>query len=107
MLTDAEKERIVSGIAAYKKSQNLLLRILRRYKSFSENDFDRWFRNERRYFVPLGMGCDGDSFILGMGLNGGTYWAFMLDLMQKMMMIGLIKTKTINGVIFYEKIHAL
>ena len=44
----------------------------------------------------------GDSFLLGIGVNGFNDWARYLELMQYMMVLGLIDAKTVNGKVVYE-----
>lgn len=96
--------RIRKGIAAYAKEQAILLRLLRRFGPFTEKDFDRWLRGrefrKRCRFYPQGI--TGDSFILGMGANGGNLWARWLELLQMMMAIDLVDAKTENGLVVYS-----
>lgn len=101
-IVDVKREdEIRKGIAAYAHEQRVLLRLLRKRSSFTENEFDRWFRS-REWKRPLRpRGITGDAFILGMGVNGGNEWAKYLDLIQHMMRLGLIAAKTINGVVTY------
>lgn len=97
-------DEIRKGIAGYAKEQALILRLLRRFGPFTERDYDRWLkgREYRRRCLLIGRGISGDSFILGMGANGGTRWATLLDLMQYMMILGLIDAKTENGLVVYS-----
>ena len=99
---------IENGIAAYKRDQQVILRLLRKKGgAFTERDFDRWFRGReyrRRVRLRAG-GITGDSFILGMGANGGTLWAFYLELMQMMMRAGKLDAKKINGVVTYINVQ--
>jgi hypothetical protein len=98
------KAKIAKGIAAYAHEQQLFIRLLRRRGSFTEREFDKWFRN-REWTRPRlypSHGICGDSFILGMGVNGGNLWAFMLDLLQHMRAIGLVKTSTVDGLVVYS-----
>ena len=97
-------EQIRKGIAAYKHEQAVIVRLLRKRKQFTELEFDRWFKwREYRRHVPLrGGDIMGDSFILGMGINGGNIWATYLDLMQHMMAIGIVDAKTENGIVTYK-----
>lgn len=101
--TAEQIEHVRKGIAAYSHEQRTILRLLRRYKSFTERDFDRWFRG-REWRRPLlrGGGIMGDSFLLGIGVNGFNDWARYLELMQYMMVLGLIDAKTVNGKVVYE-----
>ena len=96
-------EEIKKGIASYAHEQAVIIRLLRRKGSFTEREFDKWlcgreYRRPRLY--PRGI--SGDSFILGMGVNGGNQWATWLDLMQHMMAIGLIDAKTEDGLVVYK-----
>jgi hypothetical protein len=47
-------------------------------------------------------GITGDTFILGMGMNGGNLWAEMLELLQIMVALGMVDTKTENGAVVYS-----
>lgn len=104
MKADAKQiNRILKGIVAYRHEQQVILRLLRRYHSFTERDFDRWFRGrefKRRKFYPHEV--TGDSFLLGIGINGFNQWAWNLELMQMMMVVGLIDAKKKNGLVVYE-----
>ena len=98
-------EEIQKGIAAYKHEQQVLLRLLRKRRQFTEREFDKWFvgreyKKKRRLLIPRGI--TGDSFILGMGVNGGNMWAEYLDLMQHMMVLNLIDAVTENDVVVYK-----
>lgn len=89
-----DKQEIQIGISPYKKEQNILLRLISRCGGLTETNFDELFRYRefkkpsKMYFVPKPEG-----FILGMGSNGGNLWAEFLDLLQYMMLIGLVGTK--------------
>ena len=102
-----DKQAIEKGIAAYKHEQQVLLRLLRKKNGFTEKDFDRWFkgREYRRRVFLTGHEITGDSFILGMGINGGNMWAEYLELMQMMMAVNLIDATTENGLIHYRIPH--
>lgn len=100
--TAAQIEHARKGIAAYSKEQQVILRLLRRHGSFTERDFDSWFRG-KEYRRPLRVrGITGDSYLLGIGANGLNDWAWYLELMQIMMVLGLVDAKTVNGVVVYE-----
>lgn len=101
------RNEIERGIAAYKHEQTVLLRLMRRYKSFTEKDFDRWLRGRefRRSTKLSGRGICGDSFILGMGVNGGNMWALWLDLMQHMIALGMVDATKEGGVIVYRSMQ--
>lgn len=93
------RAKLAAGIAAYEHEQRVFVRLLRKRGSFTESEFDGWFRGRewRRpmmRFRPL----TGDTFILGMGRNGGDRWAEMLDLLQVMMRLGMIDAKKKRGV---------
>ena len=96
-------DEITKGIAAYSHEQQVLLRLLRR-RSFTEREFDKWFKG-REYRRPRpirGGGITGDTLLLGIGVNGFSEWATYLDLMQHMMLTGQVDAKTINGVVTYS-----
>ena len=98
-----EKEQILKGIASYKKQQTVFLRLLKlKGGSFTERDFDRWFKPNNKKRLLVGNGISGDSFILGIGINGFTEWAEMLDLLQWMIRAGLIDAKTSDGIVVYS-----
>ena len=98
-----DADEIRKGIAGYDREQTIILRLLRKLGAFSETQFDRWlkFREYRRpRFYPRAI--TGDTFILGMGVNGGNQWATWLELMQMMIRLGLIETYTEDGRIWYR-----
>ena len=75
-MSPEQRERMLKGIACYRTEQAILLRLLRR-RPFTQHDFDRWFRG-REYRGRArfrGNGLNGDSFILGIGINGSNEWA--------------------------------
>lgn len=87
-----DKETIKKGISGYQREQQALLRLVRKPGGLAASKFDDLFRGrEYRKRVKI-RPTPGDSFILGMGVNGGTEWAFYLDLLQHMMAIDLIDT---------------
>lgn len=89
-----DKNKIIKGIEAYSREQKILLRLIDWNNGLTETKFDELFMGRewrKRVFLRPG-GIDGDSFLLGMGLNGGTEWAFYLDLMQHMVLVGLVDT---------------
>ena len=104
MKRSIDQEAIRKGIAGYAKEQAIILRILRRFGPFTEKDFDRWLkgREYRKRCMLYPRGVTGDSFILGMGVNGGSQWAFWLDLMQHMMALDLIDAVTKGGLVVYS-----
>lgn len=91
-LNPGKKAAIVRGIAAYSREQTVLLRLLRKTGGFTPDQFDAWFRGRewrrRVRFTPI----TDDTFILGVGQNGGNHWAVMLDLLQHMIAAGLVGT---------------
>lgn len=97
-----DDEKIRRGIAAYQHEQKVFLRLLRMRGSFTEHEFDSWF-NGREWKRPRfrARGITGDTFILGMGMNGGNLWAEMLELLQMMMALGMVATRTENGAVVY------
>lgn len=85
-------KEIKNGIAAYRKEQEILLRLIRLTKGLTATRFDELFRGrEYRKGIPLRL-MAGDSFILGVGQNGFSEWAWQLDLLQHMMAVGLVDT---------------
>ena len=92
------KDEIRKGIAAYKHEQNVLLRLIRKTGGLTEGKFDELFygREFRKRTRLRRSGLYGDSYILGMGSNGGTLWAEYLDLLQYMMAVDLVDTKRNN-----------
>lgn len=90
-----DKDRIKKGIEAYKNQQNVLLRLIRKTKGLTESKFDELFQS--REFVRRvrfnKFGVNGDAFLLGMGVNGGTLWAETIELLQNMIAIDLVDTK--------------
>jgi len=97
-----DKEKIRRGIAAYDHEQKVFLRLLSKRGSFSEKEFDSWFRF-REFKRPLRcLKIDGDTLILGMGINGGNHWAEMLELLQFMVSLGDVSTRTERGMVMYS-----
>jgi hypothetical protein len=96
-LEPAKAAEFARGIAAYSREQAVLLRLLRKTGGFTPEQFDKWFRGRewRRpvRFAPM----TGDTFILGLGRNGGNHWARMLELLQYMMALGLVGTTKEQG----------
>lgn len=98
--TEAE---IVAGIAAYEREQRVFVRLLRRYGAFTSTQFDGWFvGREWRRPMKLSPRLTGDTFLLGVGRNGGNLWAVRLELLQAMVALGIVATKRLDaGVIAY------
>lgn len=87
-----DKEEIKTGIVAYEKEQQTLLRLIRKTGGLTESKFDRIFRM-REFKRPMKLrSISGDSFILGHGANGCSEWSWYLDLLQHMMSIDLVDT---------------
>jgi hypothetical protein len=98
-----DKDKIRKGIAAHERERRVLGRLLRKRGSFTEDDFDSWFRNrEWRRPMRFGPPLTGDTFILGMGRNGGNKWAVMLELLQMMMALDIVDAKTVRGKVVYS-----
>ena len=99
-----DNKKIERGIAAYNHEQKIFLRLLRKRGSFTEHEFDLWFR-VREFRRPRFRAhkITGDTFILGMGtgVNGRNKWTEMLDLLQIMVVIGMVDTRTTNGAVVY------
>ena len=101
---NVDKQKIEQGIAAYRREQRVLLRLLRKRGTFTEQEFDGWFRGgEWRRPLKFGPPLTGDTFILGMGQNGANKWAVMLELLQMMMAIDLFDANTIDGSVVYSQ----
>lgn len=100
---EAAKSDIRKGIAAYSHEQEVFRRLLRKRGRFTACEFDNWFQGrEYRRRMPLrGGGLSGDSFILGLGMNGGNVWAERLELLQMMIRLGEVETERVNGVLTY------
>lgn len=99
-----EKERqdkIRKGIAVYYREQRVFFRLLRKRGAFTETEFDSWFRHPRRNRRPL-VAPTSETLWLGMGRNGHTGWAIMLELLQLMVAIDIIDARTINGKVVYS-----
>lgn len=71
------------------------MRLLRKRGSFTEHEFDAWFRGREWRRPMLSRPLSGDTFVLGMGINR---WAEMLELLQVMVRIGIIDAKSRHGV---------
>jgi hypothetical protein len=100
--SNVKLERTRRGIAAYSHERKALLRLLRKRGSFSERDFDSWLRM-REFRRPMKISpMTGDTFILGVGINGGNMWALWLDLLQQMMVLGEVDARTERGIIVYR-----
>lgn len=112
------KSDIKRGISAYGHEQAVLLRLIRKHGKLTASMFDKVFTNRpSRYSSGIcnfhrngkpvitklsGVGISGDSYMLGMGANGFTPWAWWLDLLQHMMAIDLVNAKTENGEVVYS-----
>ena len=98
-------EDLVSGIAVYAHEQKVFMRLLRRRQSFTSVEFDRWFTG-REYRRPCrARARTGNTFILGIGLNGFNRWAEMLDLLQIMVRLGLVHAKEMpDGQVLYSRV---
>lgn len=97
-----DAEQISKGICAYRREQLVFIRLLRKRKTFTERDFDGWFIG-REFRRPIRMRpLDGNTFILGIGRNGGNMWAEMLDLLQQMIRLDLVEANTIEGRVIYS-----
>ena len=104
------------GIAAYAHEREVLLRLLRKRGSFTSKQFDLWFRKGREKHQGKRMmrygsrfqWFDNNTFILGAGINGSSYWARMLNLLQIMLDIGEVDVRRDDGVIVYflpDQVH--
>jgi len=92
------RAKLAAGIAAYEHEQRVFVRLLRKRGSFTECEFDAWFRG-REWRRPMRFRpMTGDTFVLGMGRNGGDKWAEMLELLQVMMRLEMIDAKKKRGV---------
>ncbi|MDO6385593.1 hypothetical protein [Uliginosibacterium sp. 31-12] len=95
---------LASGIASYSREQSVLIRLLRKRGSFSEREFDAWFRG-REWRRPVRLqSITGDTLLLGAGINGGSLWAQTLELLQSMVILGMVDAKKNEetGLIVYQ-----
>ena len=103
------KDEIRKGIAAYKHEQEVLLRLIRKTYGLTESKFNELFyRREFRKRTKLRVsGLKGDSFILGIGINGGSMWAEYLDLLQYMVLLDLVyvRRNRQGEIVYTEKDH--
>jgi hypothetical protein len=98
-----DKNMIRNGIAVYEREQRVLVRLLRKRGTFTEDEFDKWFcGREWRKPMVFGPKLTGDTFCLGMGINGGNQWAVMLDLLHMMIELGIVSTRTECGKVMYS-----
>ena len=85
-----------NGIAAYQREQAVLLRLIKMTGGLTESKFDSLFRG-REYRRPMKLRpMLGDSFILGIGSNGFSEWAWQLDLLQHMIVVGIVDAVITN-----------
>lgn len=94
---------IERGIAAYAHERAVLLRLLRKRGSFTEREFDHWyigreFKRQKLRIIPM----TGDTFLLGIGANGFSEWAKMIELLQYMMRLGEVDAQRENGLVVYR-----
>ncbi len=104
-MTD-KNEKMRKGLKAYSHEQAILLRLIRKHKGLHQDKFDQIFGKRvgfgGKYHRVRRRGIAGDAFLLGIGINGGTEWAWWLDLLQHMMVIEPINTKRDeNGKLIY------
>jgi len=92
------REKLEKGIAAYAHEQRVFVRLLRKRGSFTESEFDAWFRGREWRRPTRFRPVTGDTLILGMGRNGGSNWAEMLALLQVMIQLDIIEAKKKRGV---------
>ena len=101
MLSEKKIKQTKGGIAAYVRQQKLLLYIIKRNGSITEQQFDKIFATYKRKEVDGRMRVfrskprflqymAPNTFFLG-SLNQPGDWAKWLDLAQKMAAIGLIE----------------
>ena len=111
MATSKTIEKLKKGIAAYDHERNVLLRLLRKRGSFTAEEFDIWFIKGREKHLAKRMSryasrfqfYASNTFILGAGRNGGSYWARMLDLLQIMINIGEVNVgRNDDDIIIYS-----
>ena len=103
-LTEAERDKIRRGIAAYSDDQKDLIAFLTDWKS--QTEFDRHFTlghaSSRR--VPY---YTGDTFMLGFGAGFGHPQQKFLGLCQQMMRLGLIEAEQRDdGLVWYRATEA-
>jgi hypothetical protein len=95
------KNKIISGIAAYKREQDVFLRILKKRGQFTASEFDKWFKR-REWRRPLRKKqIQADTLILGWSGGTWSYWAEMLELLQFMIRLELVEVRTVNSEITY------
>lgn len=106
VISQAQRDEIERGIAAYSHDREVLLRLLRKRGQFTEREFDQWFRGRewRRSFKLSPRKISGDSFILGADINGGNLWAERLDLLRFMVVLGQVDAVTERGMIVYKRV---
>lgn len=103
------KEEIIKGIAAYKHEQDVLLRLIRKTGGLTESKYNELFygREFRKRTKLRVSGLEGDSFILGIGVNGGSMWAEYLDLLQYMVLLDLVyvRRNRLGEIVYTRKNH--
>ncbi len=96
--------KLPKGLRAYYYEASVLLRLIRAKGSFTETEFDGWFDHRRARARKLsGHGISGDTYILGMGANGGNEWALYLDLLQHLIKLGIVDATTVDGKVVYKR----
>lgn len=86
-------EEIKDGISEYHREQSILIRLIRMKKGLKSSHFDKLFKGREYKRGLINHPMSGDSFILGVGRNGFTEWAWQLDLLQHMIRVGIVDTK--------------
>lgn len=101
------RDSILRGIASYKHEQQVFLRLLRKRGSFTEHEFDAWFRGREWRRPVKAHAMTKETFILGLGANGGTVWAEWLELLQLMIVTGMVSGRREQGIIVYRSAEAV
>jgi hypothetical protein len=100
-VSERENQRARAGIEVYQREQAMFLRLLRMRGYVTDDEFDCWFRRREQRRPGRYVPVTGDTFILGMGRNGGNEWARMLELLQVMVFLGDVAAKTRGGHVVY------
>ena len=87
---DIKIDEIKRGIAAYEREQRVLLRLIRKSGGLSASKFDELFQNRETRRTGRARACSRESFILGIAANGFNQWVWHLDLLQMMVLAGMV-----------------
>lgn len=104
MISEDDRKRVIGGIADYAHEQKVLLRLLRKKGgAFTEQQFDSWFRYSARKYrrYPRFCAFRSNTLMLGFGARPRSSWTFMLDLLQHMILLGLVGVKRDRSVVYH------